>query len=164
MDRKLYRHEATSVAGFVAQIIRYISSGHYFYVRVLIPEHKHPRTVDQKLLKLYDVARPAWRRERRNLKQSAGIHYLRHDRLAVLIERPGSTTIMHSRLGDLHRSDTGEDVPLGQMSVANHLAMALVVGQVLVRFDPDVNLDIDGLAQKTLGAVAKHLGQDVRRS
>ncbi len=89
MDRKQYRYEALSVAGFVAQVVRYISSGHYFYVRLLIPEHKHPRTVDEKLLKLYDVARPAWRRERRNLKKSAGIHYLRHDRLAVLMLTKG---------------------------------------------------------------------------
>ncbi len=89
MDRKQYRCEARSVAGFVAQIVRYVASGHYFYVRVLIPAHKEPRLVDEKLLRLYDIARPAWRRERRRLKRSAGIHYLRHDRLAVIMLSKG---------------------------------------------------------------------------
>ncbi|REJ90429.1 MAG: hypothetical protein DWQ34_17470 [Planctomycetota bacterium] len=89
MNRKQYRCEARSVAGFVAQIVRYVASGHYFYVRVLIPEHKEPRLVDEKLLRLYDIARPAWRRERRRLKRSAGIHYLRYDRLAVIMLTKG---------------------------------------------------------------------------
>lgn len=89
MDRKQYRCEARSVAGFVAQIVRYVTSGHYFYVRVLIPPHKDPRCVDEKLLRLYDIARPAWRRERRRLKSSAGIHYLRNERLAVIMLTKG---------------------------------------------------------------------------
>lgn len=89
MDRKLYRYEAQSVAGFVAQVIRYISSGYYFYIRVLIPERKDPKFVDRKLLNLYHIAQPAWRRERRNLKKSAGIHYLRHNRLAVIMLTKG---------------------------------------------------------------------------
>lgn len=89
MDSKDYRCEAATVAGFLAQVVRYVSSGHYFYVRLLIPEHKDPRAVDEKLIRLYDIARPAWRRERRRLKSSAGIHYLRHDRLAVIMLTKG---------------------------------------------------------------------------
>ena len=89
MDRKEYRYQAGSIAGFVGQIVRYVSSGHYFYVRLPIPEGKDPEAVDEKLLRLYDIARPAWRRERRNLKKSAGIHYLRYDRLAVIMLTKG---------------------------------------------------------------------------
>jgi len=89
MDSQQYRCEAASVAGFLAQVVRYVSSGHYFYVRLLIPERKDPQAVDEKLLELYDIARPAWRRERRRLKNSAGIHYLRHDRLAVIMLTKG---------------------------------------------------------------------------
>lgn len=85
MDRKQYRYEARSVAGFIAQVVRYVASGHFFYIRIKIPDHKDPHLVDKKLLRLYDISRPAWRRERRNLKKSAGIHYLRYDRLAVIM-------------------------------------------------------------------------------
>jgi len=89
MDRRIYRHEAASIDGFVAQVVRYVSSGHYFYVRMIIPPHKDPKAVDEKLLRLYDIARPSWRRERRRLKKSAGIHYLRYDRLAVIMLSKG---------------------------------------------------------------------------
>ena len=85
MDRKQYRHEAASIDGFIAQVVRYVASGHYFYVRVIIPARKEPDRVDRKLLDRYDIEKPSWRRERRRLKKSAGIHYLRHDRLAVLM-------------------------------------------------------------------------------
>ena len=51
VDRKQYRYHALSVAGFVAQVVRYVASGHFFYVRVLVPEHKNPRMVDEKLLR-----------------------------------------------------------------------------------------------------------------
>jgi len=54
----------------------------------------------------------------------------------VLIEDSGATTIVHPRLRDLHRPDAGHDSPLGQMSVADHLTVALLVRHVLVRFDP----------------------------
>jgi len=89
MDRNEYRCEAATVAGFLAQIVRYVSSGHYFYIRLLIPKHKDPQAVDEKLIRLYDIARPRWRRERRRLKRSAGIHYLRHDHLAVIMLTKG---------------------------------------------------------------------------
>lgn len=89
MDRKRYRYETASVAGFVSQVVRYVSAGYYFYVRIRIPDRKCPVAVDRKLLELYDIAQPAWRRERRNLKKSAGIHYLRHGRLAVIMLTKG---------------------------------------------------------------------------
>ena len=89
MDESDYRYEATSVDGFVAQVVRYVASGYYFYVRCLIPEHKDPQVVDAKLLARYQVCQPRWRRERRRLKQNAGVHYLRHNRLFVLMLTKG---------------------------------------------------------------------------
>ena len=89
MDESDYRYEATSVDGFVAQVVRYVASGYYFYVRCLIPEHKAPQVVDAKLLARYQVCQPRWRRERRRLKQNAGVHYLRHNRLFVVMLTKG---------------------------------------------------------------------------
>lgn len=85
MDETGYRYEATSVDGFVAQVVRYAAAGYYFYVRCLIPEHKDPRAVDAKLLARYRVCQPRWRRERRRLKYNAAAHYLRYDRLLVIM-------------------------------------------------------------------------------
>lgn len=84
-----YSYEARSVEAFVAQVVRYVSSGHYFYIRCRIPDGKDVHAVDEKILKLYEVRRPRWQRKRRNLKASAGIHYLRHDRLFVLMLTKG---------------------------------------------------------------------------
>lgn len=85
-----YQYEARTVAGFVSQIVRYAASGHYFYVRVLLPEKKDPAAIDQKLLDRYGVRTKRWQRKRRHLKENAGIHYLRCNRCAVLMLTKGS--------------------------------------------------------------------------
>lgn len=84
-----YRCEAKSIDAFLAQVVRYISSGHYFYIRCRIPESKDPIAVDEKILRLYDIRRSRWQRKRRSLKATAGIHYLRCDRLFVIMLTKG---------------------------------------------------------------------------
>jgi len=84
-----YRCEAASVSGFLAQLVRYVAAGHYFYITGLIPVRKPVRRVDEKLLALYDVAKPKWRRARRHRAGIAGIHYLRYERFFVLIATNG---------------------------------------------------------------------------
>ena len=84
-----YPCEARSVDAFLAQVVRYVSSGHYFYIRCLIPKHKDPRSIDEKILRLYDIRRTRWQRKRRNLKATAGIHYLRYDRVFVIMLTKG---------------------------------------------------------------------------
>ncbi len=96
----IYPCEARSAAGFVSQLVKYIQSGHYFYVRCLVPEHKDPQRIDQKVLELYDIKRPRWRRERRNLKGSAGIHYLRYQNLFVIILSKGRHDAFYRDHGD----------------------------------------------------------------
>jgi hypothetical protein len=84
-----YQCEAKSVSGFLAQLVRYVAAGHYFYITGVIPERKPVWRVDAKLLALYDVAKPKWRRARRHRAGMAGIHYLRYDRFFVLIATHG---------------------------------------------------------------------------
>ncbi len=84
-----YLCEARSIDAFLAQLVRYVSSGHYFYIRCRIPHGKDPIAVDQKILTLYDIRRSRWQRKRRNLKTTAGIHYLRYDRLFVIMLTKG---------------------------------------------------------------------------
>jgi hypothetical protein len=86
---------ARNPEAFIGQVVKLVSSGHYFYVRCVIKKkkdrakEKDPREVDRHLLELYDIARPRWRRERRRLKGAAGIHYLRHERTFVLMVTKG---------------------------------------------------------------------------
>jgi hypothetical protein len=80
---------ARSIDAFLAQVVRYVSSGHFFYVRCLIPDRKDPAAVDAKILDLYQVRRARWQRKRRNLKNTAGIHYLRCGRLFVIMLTKG---------------------------------------------------------------------------
>ncbi len=82
----------------------------------------------------------------------------------MFIAGTGSAAIMNPWLRDLHRPDAGDNASGGQMSVADDLTTALIVDHVLVRFDPAANLGLDGLAQQSLGTVAKNLGQHILRS
>ncbi|MCB0325192.1 MAG: hypothetical protein KDD69_16530, partial [Bdellovibrionales bacterium] len=84
-----YRCEAETLDGFLAQLVRYVASGHYFYVTGRIPDRKDPEQVDRKLIKLYGLGKPKWERARRRLGDQAGIHYLRHERFFVLIATHG---------------------------------------------------------------------------
>ena len=42
-----YKHLARSRAAFVAQIVRYISRGYYFYICCQVPAGKDPNAVDK---------------------------------------------------------------------------------------------------------------------
>ena len=98
--RIVYPCVARSAAGFISQIVKYVQSGHYFYVRCLVPERKSSEHIDQKILDLYDISRPRWRRERRNLKGSAGIHYLRYQNLFVILVSKGRHDDFYRDHGD----------------------------------------------------------------
>lgn len=110
MAKTNYRWEARSIDGFLAQLIRYVASGHYFYVTGRIPDRKDVAAVDRKLIALYGIAKPRWARARRRLAGTAGIHYLRHNRFFLLIATHGkhalftdhATTIRDIRRQALH--------------------------------------------------------------
>ena len=84
-----YRYLARSRTAFIAQVVRYISKGYFFYVVCQIPERKNPVDIDAKLLERYSVKQPRWRREKRNLKDSAAVHYLRFGQMFVLMLTKG---------------------------------------------------------------------------
>jgi len=62
---------------------------------------------------------------------------------------------------DLHRADPRQQRPLGQLPVANDLAMPVGVGEVLLSVDPLGDLGFDGLPKQLLGALPKDTGQHV---
>lgn len=90
MSSKLYRYEAKSIDGMLSQLIRYVANGgHYFYIRVRVPQGKDPSAIAEKLLDKYDIRKSRWQRKRRHLKETAGIHLLQHQELIVIILTKG---------------------------------------------------------------------------
>lgn len=88
-----YRHEATSVEGFVQQIACcYLPHGFWWYVAGRIPTTKDPVVVDRKLMERYGVLLSKRMRARRKELGLANVHYLRYERFFVLLasRRPAS--------------------------------------------------------------------------
>ncbi len=85
-----YRCEATSPVGFVQQLVScYLPHGYWFYVPGCIPEHKDPRSVDEKLLAKYGIGVSRSSRARRKQAGIANVHYLRHERFFALLATHG---------------------------------------------------------------------------
>ena len=107
MEQPTYTCIAKNLDGFVSQVVRYVSSGHYFYLTGKIPDKKEPSSVDEKLISLYGIDRPRWARARRRLGKQAGIHYLRHDRFFILIATHGQSPFFvdhQNRVQDIRRN------------------------------------------------------------
>lgn len=86
-----YRYEALSLEGFIQQLaVAYVAHGYWFYVVGRIPAPKDVRAVDEKLLRKYDIALPAWTRSRRKRQGRASVHYLRHGNFFVLLANTGA--------------------------------------------------------------------------
>lgn len=85
-----YRCIATSVAGFVQQLVScYLPHGYWFYVSGIVPINKDPRTVDLKLLERYGIGISRQSRARRKAVGIANVHYLRYQRRFLLLATHG---------------------------------------------------------------------------
>jgi len=85
-----YRCVATSVAGFVQQLVScYLPHGYWFYVSGIIPPGKDPTVVDQKLLGKYGIGVSRTSRARRKAVGIANVHYLRYERRFLLLATHG---------------------------------------------------------------------------
>ena len=109
MNSKLYRYQAKSIDGMLSQLIRYVANGgHYFYIRVRVPEGKDPTVIAERLLDRYDIRKARWQRKRRHLKGTASIHLLQHQELIVIILTKGKHEKFyrdhHSTVRDIRRT------------------------------------------------------------
>jgi len=97
-----YRHEATSVAGFIQQLaVAYLTHGYWFFVTGVIPEGKDPRRTDAKLLARYGVDLSRWQRTRRKRQGLANVHYLRYRRFFVLLATHGQHPFFELEAGTI---------------------------------------------------------------
>lgn len=85
-----YRCAATSVSGFVQQLVScYLPHGYWFYVSGIIPHGKDPLVIDQKLLAKYGIGVSRTSRARRKAVGIANVHYIRYQRRFLLLATHG---------------------------------------------------------------------------
>lgn len=109
MSSQQYRYEAKDIDGLLSQLVRYIANGgHYFYIRVRVPDGKAPRVIAEKLLDRYAIRKSRWQRKRRHLKETASIHLLQYRELIVIILTRGKHETFyqdhHSQVQDIRRT------------------------------------------------------------
>ena len=109
MSNQEYRYEVKNIDGFLSQAVRYVAcGGHYFYIRVRVPQGKAPRVVAEKLLDRYDIRKKRWQRKRRHLKETASIHLLLYQELIVVMLTKGQHKAFyadhHSQVKDIRRT------------------------------------------------------------
>ena len=97
-----YRHEATSVAGFIQQLaVAYLTHGYWFFVTGVVPDGKDPQRTDAKLLGRYGVDISRWTRTRRKRQGLANVHYLRFRRFFVLLASHGRHPFFELEAGNI---------------------------------------------------------------
>jgi hypothetical protein len=85
-----YRAEVTSVEGFVQQIAcSFLRHGYWFYVTGVVPPHKDPRAIDEKLIEKYGIAISEATRSRRKKLGRANLQYIRFERFFAIFATKG---------------------------------------------------------------------------
>lgn len=88
-----YRYIATSVEGFVQQVVcSYVCRGSWFFVQGRVPEGKDPRAVDRKLLERYGIAVGRKKRYVRKRQGLANLHYIRYEDRWLMLATKGRHT------------------------------------------------------------------------
>lgn len=89
------------------QLVRYVTAGHFFYFRGVVPPKKNPREIDAKLLRRYEVEQHPWTRSRRKQAGIAAVHYLRYKSEFVLLATRGRHRLFldhEETLADIRRT------------------------------------------------------------
>ena len=73
----------------------------------------------------------------------------------------GGPAVTDTGLLELDGADPGLDGPLGQVSIADDLAAALIILEVGVVVDPGGDLGLDGLGQKPASPIPQEVGEHV---
>ena len=96
------RFEITSLEGFIQQLaVSCVGKGYVHYVTGRIPEHKDPRTVDEKFAEKYRLGMSKWSRYRRKRVGFANLRYLRFERFFVLIATNGVHDFFEEEAGNI---------------------------------------------------------------
>jgi len=86
----MYRCEAASIEGFVQQLaVSYLLNGYFHFVAGRIPEDKDPGAIDATLIQRYEINMSKWTRARLKKQGRAGVQYLRHGRIFIIVATEG---------------------------------------------------------------------------
>ncbi len=97
-----YRHEATSVAGFIQQLaVAYLTHGYWFFVTGVVPDGKDPQRTDARLLGRYGVVLSRWTRTRRKRQGLANVHCRRFRGFFVLLASHGKHPFFELEAGNI---------------------------------------------------------------
>lgn len=133
-----YRFEATTPEGFLQQLTaNYLAHGYFFYVSGWVPKGKNPSSVDSKLMSKYGVAMSPSSRARRKAAGRANVHYLRYDRLFLLLATHGTHPFFEEEAG------TVRDVRRSPIQFGGH-SIRVVRGNYLRKSSPEDAPAIDG--------------------
>ncbi len=130
-----YRFEAVSIDGFVEQLVRYVNTGHYFYVTGRIPAGKPAVKIDQKLLNRYEIAKPRWERARRKQAGFASVHYLRFEDHFVLLATNGRHSFFESHSPEQIHDCRRTGIKFGGYSIRRNCCQQTRKWHTLVRLD-----------------------------
>lgn len=87
----MYRCEFPDARQFIRHLrVHCIARGYRFYVTGIIPAHKDPAKIDQKIISQYGIDISKWARGRRKKRGLANLHYLRCGRVFILIASHGT--------------------------------------------------------------------------
>lgn len=130
-----YRYKAVSIDGFIEQLVRYVNSGHYFYVTGRVPAGKSPESIDEKLILRYGVARQRWERSRRKQAGFASVHYLRFEDSFVLLATHGHHEFFESHSAEQIRDCRRIGIRFGGYAVRRNCCGRSGSWHTLVRID-----------------------------
>lgn len=164
-----YRHEATSVTGFVQQLAcHYLPHGFRWYVTGVIPEHKNPANTDKKILATYGINISKRQRARNKELGRANLHYLRFDRFFVIIASEGRHEFFE-REGDRIRDIRRVPIRFWGYSISYRRGGKTRTGEVDSGWHSHVQIDRERykeerayLLERSLRLSAEHLVDELR--
>jgi hypothetical protein len=130
-----YQFEAVSVDGFVEQLVRYVNTGHYFYVTGRVPDGKLALTIDKKLLNRYEISQPRWQRARRKQAGVASVHYLRFEDRFILLATHGQHAFFDSHSAEQIQDCRRTGIKFGGYSIRRTCCVRTRKWHTLVRLD-----------------------------
>jgi len=107
MERKVDAVERPSytivrhIDGALSQLVRLISHGYYFIFYEELTEDKDPKKLDEKLIDIWELEKPPWKREARRRGKAPSIWYLRYRQHYFLLSTRGRS-VAKNREGEPH--------------------------------------------------------------
>jgi len=80
---------APNIDVFLSQVQRLVGWGYFFFCTFELAKDKDPEQLDAKLIELWNLDKPYWKREKRRRGRAPSIWYLRYDRFYVLLATHG---------------------------------------------------------------------------